>query len=33
MKKVVTMDMIGRIRRMHRRDKKAKREMSRTTRL
>ena len=31
MKKVITMDMIGKIRRMHRRDKKTKREISRAT--
>ena len=31
MKKVITMDMIGKIRRMHRRDKKTKRQISRET--
>jgi transposase len=31
MKRVITMDMIGKIRRMHRRDKKTKREISRAT--
>ena len=31
MKKVITMDMIGKIRRMHRRDKKTKREIARAT--
>ena len=31
MKKVITMDMIGKVRRMHRRDKKTKREISRAT--
>ena len=31
MKKVITMDMIGKIRRMHRRDKKTKREIARQT--
>ena len=31
MKKVITMDMIGKIRRMHRRGKKTKREIARAT--